>query len=182
MKRQKNHKRHPKKSRRKLLEPQTLEQFLAMPPKAQDRWNNITHAVTKSRTDSLSPSRAAKEFDLPRGVVIRLGRSAFRRLSTGRYVPKPWDRLLRVITVNTPTGLQEIATRDSREASIVGMHAAAVLRYLQTGDDSALRNLPRNYIADAKGQRVELLTDLAELHRRGNEGVLSYQSIYARTA
>ncbi len=148
----------------------------------QDRQNNVLHAINFVRTKDASVAQAAREYNLDARTIIRLGGSALRKLPNGRYAAKAWDRLLRVITVNTPDGLQEIATRDSREASIAGMHSAAVQRYLQTGDDSGLRKLPRHYITDANGNRVKLLTNRKEIDRRGNAGVLSYQSMYARTA
>jgi len=77
-------------------------------------------------------------------------------------------------------GQMEVATNDFREASIAGKHSAAVQRYLETGDDSALRRLPRKYITDAQGQRVELLTDLDKLDRLGSAGELSFESLYKR--
>jgi hypothetical protein len=48
------------------------------------------------------------------------------------------------------------------------------------GDDSALRRLPRNYIVDAEGNPVALLTDLDELDRLGNRGELSFETLYVR--
>jgi hypothetical protein len=56
-----------------------------------------------------------------------------------------------------------------------------VERYLgEMGDDSALRRLPRNYIVDAEGNHVALLTDVDELDRLGNRGELSFESLYVR--
>jgi len=86
-----------------------------------------------------------------------------------------------VIVVSESKGPIEVATNDSREASIAGKHSAAVQRYLETGDDSALRRLPRNYVIDAEGNRVALLTDLDELDRLGSAGELSFESLYPRS-
>jgi uncharacterized protein YaaR (DUF327 family) len=78
--------------------------------------------------------------------------------------------------------LREVALRDSRQASQIAEYANAVQKYLQTGDDSALRKLKRRSITDATGKRVRLLMDLEEIDRLGSAGVLSFESLYARSA
>jgi hypothetical protein len=114
--------------------------------------------------------------------MISLGGSALRKLKNGRYVAKSHDRLLRVVVViSKHKGLLEVAMRDSRQASKAGKHSAAVQRYLETGDDSALAKLQGKHIIDAQGKRVALLTDLDELDRLGSAGVLSFESLYARS-
>jgi hypothetical protein len=75
----------------------------------------------------------------------------------------------------------EVAIRNFREASLAGKHSSAVERYLETGDHSALRRLPRNYIIDAEGNRVALLTDLDELDRLGYRGELTFETLYLRS-
>jgi hypothetical protein len=122
--------------------------------------------------------KASKEFGVSRNDVIELGRSALRKRN-GRYVATKTDRLLRVLNVLLLGGKREIATRDSRQASLVGGHWAAVQRYLQTGDDSALQRFKNKKITDANGKRHLLLTDLDELDRLGRVGVLRFESLYA---
>jgi len=78
--------------------------------------------------------------------------------------------------------LGEIAVRDSREASLVGQYWAAVQKYLETGDASALRRVRRKTVTDADGKRVRLIKDLTELERLGSAGVLSFESLYAKAA
>jgi len=79
-------------------------------------------------------------------------------------------------------GLREVATTDSRQAHVVSEYWIAVHRYLdpKTGDASALQTFKGKRIVDANGKRVSLLTDLAELDRLGNAGVLSFETIYAK--
>lgn len=55
-------------------------------------------------------------------------------------------------------------------------------RYLQTGDGSRLKTFQGKYIKDANGVNVPLPTDRAVLNRLGSAGVLSFESLYARTA
>jgi len=153
-----------------------------MSVQAQDRWTRMTRVIRTMRVEGVSLQKASKEFGLDPRFVIRLGRSALRKTANGQYKAKPTDRLLRVLRVLTLDGLREVATRDSRLATLVGEHANAVQNYLQTGDDSALRKLKRRTITDASGKRVRLLMDLEEINRRGSAGVLSFEYLYARSA
>lgn len=162
--------------------PRTADEFFARSEEFQDKWNRVAHVISHMRAERVSLPQATKEYNLDPRTVVRLGRPALRKLPNGRYAAKAWDRLLRVITVNTSKGLREVATRDSREASIAAMDSAAVQRYLQTGDDSGLRKLPRKYIIDANGKRIKLLTKREDIDRLGNAGVLSFESLYARSA
>src|SRR5882724_3106070 len=61
-----------------------------------------------------------------------------------------------------------------------GKHSAAVQRYLETGDNSALAKFKGKYIVDAQGKRIALMTDLDDLDRLGSAGELSFESLYAR--
>jgi len=128
--------------------------------------------------NGVSLPKASKEFGIAPSTVIELGRSALRRRN-GRYDATKTDRLLRVHSALITKGKNEIATRDSRQASLVGGHWAAVQRYLQTGDDSALTKFKGRYVTDASGKRYFFLTDLRQLDRLASAGVLSFESIYA---
>lgn len=84
-----------------------------------------------------------------------------------------------MMSVLTRKGRREIAVRDSRQASLLGKYWAAVQKYLQTGDDSALRELQGKKITDASRKRHALITDLNRLNTLGSAGVLSFESLYA---
>jgi hypothetical protein len=92
------------------------------------------------------------------------------------------DRLLRILIVPTLAGLREVAVRDSRQASQLAEYWDAVQRYLQKGDESALRRFQGKHITDAHGEKFQLLTDREELDRLGSAGVLSFESLYARAS
>lgn len=160
--------------------PRSADDFFTRPRRFQDRWTRVTHVISKMRADGVSLHQASREFGLDPRTVVRLGRPALRKRANGRYAAKASDRLLRVLLVPTPEGLREIAVRDSRQASQVAEYWNAVHRYLETGDDSALRKFRRKRITDANGVRVPLLTDLDELDRLGSAGVLSFESLYAK--
>jgi hypothetical protein len=126
----------------------------------------------------VSLQRASKEVGLDPDVVLQLGRAALRKGRNGRYVARRTDRLLRIVSDLTPKGRREVATRDSRQASLLGKFWAAVQRYLQTGDDSALREFQGKKFTDASGKRHTFLTNLDQLDALGSAGVLSFESLY----
>jgi hypothetical protein len=157
-----------------------MEQYFAKSPQFQDRWSRATHAISKMRADGLSLRQASREYGIDARTVVRLGASALRKGSNGRYKAKSSDRLLRVMVIPTRKGSREVATRDSREASRIAEYSNAVREYIQTGNDAALRKLPRKTVTDASGKRIRLITDLADLDRLGSAGVLSFESLYAK--
>jgi len=176
-----------KSSRRRRAKPKSnvwdvtnILQFVALSERDQDMLLALPEALSLMREKHLSASAAARAARISRSVLIRRGRSGLKKLKNGRYFAKPNDHLFRPIVVVSNEGQMEVATNDFREASIAGKHSAAVQRYLETGDDSALRRLPRKYITDAQGQRVELLTDLDKLDRLGSASELSFESLYKR--
>jgi hypothetical protein len=177
----KNKRRSTRRRKAKALrfkKPNTARQYFSLSPKNQEIWDSVGHVVSKMREGVTLP-KAAKEFGLSPKTVINLGRSALRKQRNGRYVAKKIDQLLRVVNVLTAEGRKGIATRDSRQASLVGGHWAAVQKFIQTGDDSALLKFAKKRIVDARRKRYPLLTDLKELERLGSAGVLSFESMYA---
>jgi hypothetical protein len=148
----------------------------------QDKRTRVAHVMTKMRTDGSSLQHASKEFGIDARTVVRLAGSSLRKLRNGRYAAKASDRLLRVVEVLSPEGPRKIAVTGSRQATLVAEHWNAAHRYLETGDDSALQKfLHGQRITDASGAKVPLLTDLEELDRLGSAGVLSFESLYARS-
>ena len=172
--------RSSRASSSKQLAPQTAKEYFAKPERFQDRWTRVTHVISRMRTDGVSLRQASREFGVDPRTVLRLGGSALRKRTNGRYAAKLRDRLLRVLVVPTHEGLREVAVRDSRQASQLAEYWAAVQLYLETGDASAVRRFRGKHITDETGKRIPLLTDLQELDRLGNAGVLSFESLYAR--
>jgi hypothetical protein len=89
--------------------------------------------------------------------------------------------LLRLVSVLTPDGPREVAILDSLEASLVAEHWNAAHKYLQTGDAS-ITSFAKKQVHGSNGVSISLLTDLSELDRLGNAGVLSFESLYARAS
>jgi hypothetical protein len=134
------------------------------------------------RHDGVSLTQAARYQGIDRKKAAQLAGSALKKKSNGRYAARSFDRLLRVLIIPTRGGLTEIAVRDSRTASKLGEYSAAVQRFVQTGDQSKLRQFKKLKLKDSSGNAIKLLTDPKELIRLGNAGVLSFESIYARVA
>jgi hypothetical protein len=162
--------------------PETLAEFLAKPDKFQDTWNRATQVVSKMRSERISLQQASRDFQISSRIVVRLAGSALRKGTNRKYTAAPDDDLLRVLLLPSSDGLREIATRDSRQATVIGKYWSAVQKYLATGDASALNKIRRKTITDADGKRIRLLKDLAELERLASAGVLSFESLYAKVA
>jgi hypothetical protein len=162
--------------------PTTVDEFFALSERAREIQIAVANGVSLMRSDSLSASAAAHATGISPSVLKRRGRSALQKLQNGRYAARPHDDLVRVvIVVSESKGPMEVVTTDSLEASKAGKHSAAVQRYLETGDDLALRRFRGKHIIDAQGNRIELLTDPEELDRLGSAGELSFESLYARS-
>ena len=142
----------------------------------------LARVVTAMRSENVSLTCAAGEEQISLATVRRYAGSALRKTASGRYKARKSDRLLRVLVLPTPNGLAEIATRDSRSATIVGEYWNAVNHYLETADATELAQFRGVSIIDAQGNAVPLLTDTDELERLGSVGILSFQSLYARVS
>jgi hypothetical protein len=158
----------------------TIDQFFALPERTQELVLALPKAVSLMKSNDIPARRAARAAGISRSTMVRRGGSALKKLNNGRYAAKPNDDLFRPVTVVSEDGRVDVATRNFREASKAGQHSSAVQRYLETGDDSALRRFRGKYIIDAQGNRVALLTDLDELDRLGSTGELSFESLYPR--
>jgi hypothetical protein len=165
---------------RELLSLSTVAEFFAMPERTQEIFIGVANTVSKMRSDGISLPKASRQFGGSPRQVIKFGRSALKKLKNGRYAAKAYDHLLRVVVVVSAEGLREVATRDSRQASKAAKHSAAVHRYLESGDASALARFKGKHVIDAQKNRVALLTDIEELDQLGSAGVLSFESLYAR--
>lgn len=168
--------------RRKSVAPRTADELFAKPKRSREAWIRTTQVVTRVRTKHESLQKASREEGIDPRTVIRLAGSALRKRPNGRYAAKASDRLLRVLVIPTSTGSDEIAVRDSRQATQLAEYWIAVHRYLQTGDASSIKKFRGKSITDANGKRIRLVTDLEELDRLGSAGAFSFESLYARAS
>ena len=158
--------------------PTTARQYFSRSKQFQETWDSVGQVISKMRSGRISLRKASKEIGVDPSKVLKLGRSALRKQKSGKYAARKTDHLLRVLSVLTPEGRREIAVRDSHQASTLGKYWAAVQRYLQTGDDSALHKFQGKKFTDASRKRHLLITDPKQLNVLGSAGVLSFESLY----
>ncbi len=157
-------------------------QYFAQPQRRRETLKKAAHVLSAMRTEKVSLRQASLEQGISPSTVLRHAKAGLRKTSGGTYAARKSDRLLRVLVLPIEGSLAEIATLDSRSATIVGEYWNAVNRYLETGDDTELARFRGQSILDAQGNPVLLLTDLDELERLGSAGVLSFQSLYAKAS
>jgi hypothetical protein len=134
------------------------------------------------RSEKISLTQASRDSGISPRTVTKWGKSALQKRKSGKYAVKKSDTLLRLVMIPTPEGPREIAVRGSKQVSLLGEYWNALHRYLQTGDASRLKDFQGKQIKDANGVDVPLMTDLSVLNRLGAAGVLSFESLYARSA
>ncbi|HEX4228896.1 MAG TPA: hypothetical protein VHZ07_09505 [Bryobacteraceae bacterium] len=161
--------------------PRTRDDFFAKPEADQETWSKVLRTIAKMRTDRLSLSKAAKEAGVKSQTVVRWAGRAIKKQPNGRYSVSKTDSLLRVMRIPSNEGQQEVSLRNSKYGSTVGRYMDAVQKYLRTGDSSALKKFRGKKVKDANGNEIRLVTDLKELNRLGSAGVLSFESVYARS-
>lgn len=168
--------------KKKSIRPRTAKQYFAQPEAKQETWNRAVHVIAKMRSEKMSLTKASQEFGLNPRLVHALAGSALRKTKNGRYVARASDKLLRVLVIPSPQGLQEVGVKGSDIAAKIAEYSAAVQKYLRTGDSSFLKKFKRMKLLDEKGQRIKLVTDLTKLQQLGSAGVLSFESLYRRAA
>jgi len=166
----------------KLRAPRTEAQYTAKPEKFKETWDHVLAAISKMRREKISLTQASRDIGISPRTVTKWGKSALRKRPNGKYAVKASDSLLRIVLIPTPEGTREIAVRGSKQVTMLAEYWNALHRYLQTGNTEKLKQFEGKSIADANGVDVPLLTDLAALNRLGSAGVLSFESLYARTA
>jgi hypothetical protein len=167
---------------KRVKKPRNPAQYFAQPKRKRESLQKSAHVLSAMRTEGISLHAASREHRVSPRTVQRHAGPALRKTFRGTYKARKSDQLLRVLILPTPSGLAEIATMDSRAATIVAEYWNAVNLYLETGDDGDLARFRGQSITDAQGNAVPLLTDLDELERLGSAGVLSFQSLYARAS
>src|SRR2546421_6264971 len=95
-KRQTSNRRRSKRRLRttRIQAPRTSRQYFSKSKQFQETWDSVAHVISKMRSGRVSLQKAAREFGIDPGQVIKLGRSALRKQKNGRYAARKTDRLL----------------------------------------------------------------------------------------
>ena len=174
--------RQTKRTQTQARAPRTLRQFRKLRPEQQDQWTNVLNAIAKVRRDKIPLTRAARESGTDAKTVKQLAGSALRKDRRGRIVAVKRDTLLRVLNIPGQKGVRQVVVKDSRTASQLATYADAVRTYIRRGDPSSLRPFRKLALRDANGRRIRLVTNLRQLNELGHAGVLSFESLYSRSA
>ncbi len=138
-------------------------------------WRKLTPRQKMLREKSLaviSKLRNSKTKTLPQAAndnnitvknVIK-HTNGFKKVN-GKPVVKRWDRIRRVMRINTDKKEKSVEIRDSRTASVVGRYHNAVKQFLNTGDKSKLSKFRNKKVKDSKGKIHKLETNPDEIIR-----------------
>ena len=146
-----------------------------MTPLFQRPWRKLSPRQKLLRERSLtvlSELRNTKNKTLPQAAndnnvtvknVIR-HTNGFKKVN-GKPVVKKWDRIKRVMRVNTNGKEKSLEVQDSRTASVVGRYHNAVKQFLNTGDKTKLSRFRNKKVKDSKGKLHRLETNPDEIIR-----------------
>lgn len=155
----------------------TRRRRLARPPATEAPERALAASATGRRTGASLTAAAALARTTP-GTVRRYAASAWIKRGS-RWRTTPYDRIPRAMNALSRAGPVALIVRDSRTASLIGLHAEAVRHYLEEwGDTARLEALPRTRFR-ANGARVELAVDPVEIDRLAAGGEVTYE-IYRR--
>lgn len=156
------------------------QRFTSTELRAQLAQQRSLEGLHLMRKRGLSLAKAAKEAETtPRTMQRRIG-SALKKGDDGRYVATKWDRIPRTMRVLTENGLVALVLRDSRQASTVARHMAAVDRFLRTGDTGVLKPFRGKSIRVGK-VKYGFVTHPTTLERIALAGEISFEDLYALT-
>jgi hypothetical protein len=139
-------------------------------------YDRALDALAHMRSDGFSLTRASKEVGTTPATVKKYAGAALQRTPVGRLVAKPSDRFYRRMTVVTPNGPTLVEIRGSRTASMVGKHANAVRKFVETGDSSDLKAF-----RDKRVGGQPLATDPEKLRQLARRGEVDFEDIYDLT-
>ncbi len=135
-------------------------------------------ALRRMRVHQRTLHQAAREVGESPRTIIRLVGPALRKDKRGRYVARAADHFVRPMEVVTrEEGKVVVLVRGSRQASLIGSHMNAIQDSLN-GRPSALRKFRGEVIRSGR-KKYTLLTDPRTVRRLGEEGELSFESIYS---
>ncbi|MCH9658401.1 hypothetical protein K0U27_06860 [archaeon] len=146
-----------------------------MTPLFQRPWRKLSPRQKMLRERSLvvlSELRNTKNKTLPQAAndnnvtvknVIK-HTNGFKKVN-GKPIVKKWDRIRRVMRINTDGKEKSVEVKDSRTASVVGRYHNAVKQFLNTGDKSKLSKFRNKKVKDSKGKVHKFETNPDEIIR-----------------
>lgn len=156
----------------------TAEEIRDLPEKSFRARRRALRALGVMRDKGVSLTEAISRVRTSRRTMLKYAKGGLRKTESGRWEPKSWDRIRRLMDLPRPDGMKEIAIQDSRTASKVGRYQTAVKKFAWKGDDTALQEFEGETF-QVNGEEIEFLTDRDTLERLGFAGELSNEDIYS---
>jgi hypothetical protein len=149
--------------------PKSHEKLRTSERQARSRALAVTSRMAR---ENISLTKAARLEGTTVGNVHKWAEPALERKPSGRYASKP-NRLYRRMVAITTDGVQEVAVRSSRQASLISAHHTAVKLFLARGDEAVLRRFCNKSV---DGRYLEC--DPSALEELERVGQFDYESIY----
>ncbi|MDH3203306.1 MAG: hypothetical protein OEL81_01345 [Nitrosopumilus sp.] len=137
----------------------------------------VISQLRNSKTKTLP--QAANDNNITAKNVIK-HTNGFKKVN-GKPVVKKWDRIQRVMRINSRGQEKSVTIVDSRTASVVGRYYNSVKYFLNTGDKTKLSKFRNKKVKDSKGKLHKLETnpdEIIRINRRIEEP--EYFEIYNR--
>jgi hypothetical protein len=167
---------------KRLVKPRTItRRFLeALTGTKEDAYRRVLDALSLSRRDKLSPTKAARATGTTLKTMRKYAPSAIELLGS-RYIVTPSDRLPRHMRMLTSQGEVVVRTTSSRTATRIADYNNAIRAYVMTGDPSGLASFKDKTVRSG-GKVHTFATDRRTIDRCVRAGAVHFVDIYARGA
>ena len=127
------------------------------------REKSLTVLSELRNTKSKTISQAANDNNITVKNVIK-HTNGFKKVND-KPVVKRWDRIKRVMRINSGGKEKSVEIKDSRTASVVGRYHNAVKQFLNTGDRTKLSKFRNKKVKDSSGKLHRLETNSEKIIR-----------------
>ena len=127
------------------------------------REKSLTVLSELRNTKGKTISQAANDNNITVKNVIK-HTNGFKKVN-GKPVVKRWDRIKRVMRINSGGKEKSVEIKDSRTASVVGRYHNAVKQFLNTGDRTKLSKFRNKKVKDSSGKLHRLEINPEEIIR-----------------
>ena len=146
-------------------------------PKSREARRRALHALSLMRTQDYSLTAAAREAHTTLETVKKYAGTALSK-EGAQYEASEWDRIVRRMRFYTPRGNIALDVKDSRSASRIAHHVAAVDKYLKTGNEEVLKPFRgKSVVVDGIAHSFEVDPETLEILALAGE--VQYEDLYA---
>ncbi|MGY5147462.1 MAG: hypothetical protein ACW9W4_05650 [Candidatus Nitrosopumilus sp. bin_7KS] len=141
-------------------------------PIHQRSWNELTPRQKNKRVKSLDVITQSKNTKKSLSVIAKEKGISFRTVQNhtnafkkenGKWIPKRFDRISRMLVINENGKAKSIEVKDSRVSSVIGSYHNAVKTYLDTGNPKSLKKFSKKRIKDVNGKSHKFETNLQKI-------------------